>query len=71
MGLNFKLTNSNLNLLCVQRPISVPKANRTSLTISWRVFDKEARLLCRWSFAVICAVKEKLFSSLCANLMHA
>lgn len=64
MGLNLNLTHSNLNLSCVQKPISVPKANRTLLTISWRVFDKEARLLCRWSSAVICAVKEKLFSSL-------
>lgn len=64
MGLNLELTHSNLNLSCVQRAISVPEANRTSLTIFWRVFDKEARLLCRWSSAVICAVKEKLFSSL-------
>ncbi len=45
-------------------PISVPEANRTSLTIFWRVFDKEARLLCRWSSAVIGVVKEKLFSGL-------
>jgi len=54
--------NTLLNLMC-SKSYLCSWSYRTSLPMIWGVFDKEARLLCRWSSAVICVVKEKLFSS--------